>query len=207
VDGNFPRILRSEGQLFGLVGEAGTYWARLSSGKTVEVTIPRDEVPPALTLGPGWDLEAVGKDKNRKEYKRFVHLAELKDWTLIQELRHFSGKGRYWLDFDLDGKYVQPDLSLDLSLGAVKDVVEVWVNQKHAATLLARPYRVNMAPYVQPGRNHLEIVVVNSLRNQIVGEGLTGDPYFVVFKQRLFFLESGLSGPVRLIPARRVLLH
>ena len=86
-------------------------------------------------------------------------------------------------------------------------MAEVLINQKKVATLLLRPYRVDVTASLRAGTNHLEIIVQNTLRNRMVGDGLAGDPNFVVFKNRMFYLPSGMMGPVRLIPNRRVELR
>jgi hypothetical protein len=58
--------------------------------------------------------------------------------------------------------------------------------------------------YLKAGTNHLEIIVANTLRNRLVGDGLAGDPNFIVFRNRQFYLPSGMVGPVRLLPRRAV---
>ena len=93
---------------------------------------------------------------------------------------------------------------MDLDLGEVHDVAEVWINGKKAATLLLRPYRLDVTQYLQAGDNHLEVIVTNTLRNRLVGDGAAGDPSFVIFKNRMFYLPSGMIGPVRIIPRREV---
>ncbi len=70
-----------------------------------------------------------------------------------------------------------------------------------------RPYRVDVAPYLKAGSNHFEIVVTNTLRNRLVGDGMSGDPHFVMFQRRVSFMPSGLIGPVRLLPEARVKLQ
>lgn len=47
----------------------------------------------------------------------------------------------------------------------------------------------------------------NTLRNRMVGDGRAGDPNFINFKNRSFYLPSGLLGPVRLVPNRAVNLQ
>ena len=167
----------------------------MSDGRTVQTEVAGDEIPGTLTLGPNWFLKAVGKDKNGKEYTREVHLPDLKDWPLISELRNFSGKGHYTLDFQVDERYLKPGLVLDLDLGDVHDVAEVWINGRKAATLLLLPYRLDATPYLQVGNNHLEIIVANTLRNRLVGDGLAGDPNFIVFKNRIVLSSLGDDGP------------
>lgn len=204
---NFNRVERTEEGLVGIAPAPGTYRTTFNDGKTMETTVLESEMPMSLTLGPDWNLRMVGKDKNGKEYSKESHATELRDWSLVQDLRYFSGQGRYTLDFPLDATYLKPGLGLDLDLGEVHDVAEVWMNGKNVATLLLRPYRLDVTPYLRVGENHLEVVVTNTLRNRLVGDGLSGDPKFVIFQRRLFFLPSGMVGPVRLIPNRRIELR
>ena len=142
----FPEVRDVNGRLSGIARQAGPYHAVLSNGKTVKFDVAEDEVPDVLPLGASWLLEAVGKDKNDKEYTREVHLADLKDWALMEELRNFSGKGHYTLNFQVDGHYLRPGLQLDLDLGDVRDVAEVWINEHKAATLLPAPLPLRRDP-------------------------------------------------------------
>jgi hypothetical protein len=203
----FRQVRSLDGRLMALAARPGRYRATLSNGKTVQANISKDQLPGALTLGPNWFLHALGKDKDGKEYTREYHLTDLKDWTLEPDLRSFSGHGHYTLDFDLKPEYLRPGLELALDLGEVHDVAEVLINQTKVATLLLRPYRVDVISSLHTGTNHLEVIVQNTLRNRMVGDGVAGDPNFVVFRNRMFYLPSGMIGPVRLIPARQVELR
>jgi hypothetical protein len=204
VNSNFAEWREINGRLAGIAHHPGAYRATWSDGRTVQTHIADGEIPGALTLGPNWLLTAVGKDKNGKESTWETHLPELKDWTLTQGLRYFSGKGHYTLDFQVEGRYLKPGMGLDLDLGEVHDVAEVWINGRKAATLLLRPYWLDATPYLKAGNNHLENIVTNSLRNRLVGDGLGGDPNFIIFRNRVFYLPSGMMGPVRLVPHRAV---
>lgn len=204
---DFAELREIKGRLVAVAEKPGTYNAMLSDGRNVQANVASGELPAALALGPNWFLKAVGKDKNGKEYTREAHLPDLKDWTVVPDLRNFSGMGHYTLDFPLDGRYLTPGLGIDLDLGEVHDVADVWINEKKAATLLLRPFRLDATQYLQAGDNHLEIIVTNTLRNRLVGDGMAGDPSFVIFKNRMFYLPSGLIGPVRMIPRRDVELQ
>jgi hypothetical protein len=203
---SFPGVERTSEGLVGLAIEPGTYRTEFKGEKGTTSVVSPDELPPALTLGPNWDLDLVGKDKDGKEWSEQIHAAPLRDWTLSQNLRYFSGHGHYSLDFMLGEHYVRRGLALELDLGEVHDVAEVWINQKKVDALLMRPYRVDVAPYVKAGTNHVEIVVTNTLRNRLVGDGSSGDPHFVMFQRRAFFMPSGMIGPVRLLPEARIKL-
>jgi hypothetical protein len=203
---NFPSVERISDGLVGLATEPGTYHTVFQGGKGTTSVVSPGELPPALTLGPNWELKLMGKDKDGTEWSEQIHASPLRDWTLSQNLRYFSGHGHYSLDFVLGEHYVRPGLALELDLGEVHDVAEVWINQKKVNALLMRPYRVDIAPYVKAGSNHVEIIVTNTLRNRLVGDGSSGDPHFVMFQRRMFFMPSGMVGPVRLTPEARVKL-
>jgi hypothetical protein len=207
VHTNFQRLERTSDGLFGVATEPGTYDTEFSGGKDKTSVISAKEIPLALTLGPNWDLNLVGNDKDGKEWSERLHAAPLRDWSLSQNLRYFSGHGHYSLDVQIAEPYLRPGLALELDLGEVHDVAEVWINNKKVASLLMRPYSVDVAPYLKAGSNHFEIVVTNTLRNRLVGDGMSGDPHFVMFQRRVFFMPSGLIGPVRILPEARVKLR
>jgi hypothetical protein len=126
-------------------------------------------------------------------------LTQLIDWSLDSELRGFSGQGVYTTTFTMPSADSGAHFILDL--GDVKDVAEVKVNGKSAATLLLRPYRTDISAFVQPGENILEITVTNALFNCMVLReprpfpiGATGNPSGL--------MSSGLIGPVQLTPTQ-----
>jgi hypothetical protein len=204
---SFPNVERTSDGLFGVATQPGSYPTEFEDGKSGASVVSPNDLPAALTLGPNWDLKLIGNDKDGKEWTEHIHGAPLQDWSLSQNLRYFSGHGHYSIDADIPQNYLRPGLALQLDLGEVHDVAEVWINGKKIDSLLMRPYQINVAPYLKAGSNHFEIVVVNTLRNRLVGDGIAGDPHFVMFLRRIFFMPSGLIGPVRLMPEARIKLQ
>jgi len=79
-----------------------------------------------------------------------------------------------------------------LDLGVVNNIATVRVNGKSAGIELWSPYQLEITELLKAGSNRLEIGVTNTLANRY-GQGrpgLTEKP------------ESGLLGPVRLVPAK-----
>ncbi|MGD0740105.1 MAG: glycosyl hydrolase [Terracidiphilus sp.] len=141
----------------------------------------------------GWKLAATGLVPSGKTAEIRRELPELIDWSLDSELRGFSGRGVYSTTFTVAA---DAGSRLILDLGNVREVAEVTVNGKHAATLLLRPYQVDITGLVQPGENALEIAVTNTLYNAMTlreprafhpgpTENLSG------------LMSGGLMGPVR----------
>ncbi len=108
----------------------------------------------------GWKLTAAGLVPSGKTMEIRRELPTLIDWSLDSELRGFSGRGLYTTMFTVAA---DAGSRLILDLGNVREVAEVTVNGKNAATLLLCPYQVEITGLVQPGENALEIAVTNTL--------------------------------------------
>jgi len=144
----------------------------------------------------GWKLTATGLFASGKSSEAGRSLPALIDWSLDSELRGFSGRGIYTTRFSIDSADAGAGFVLDL--GNVRDVAEVRVNGKAAATLLLHPYKADITSFVQAGENELEIAVTNSLYNYMVMReprtfhpGPTENPSGLV--------SAGLIGPVQLV--------
>ena len=143
----------------------------------------------------GWKLTATGLVPSGKSSVTHRDLPRLIDWSLDSELRGFSGRGVYSTTFAVSAADAGKRLILDL--GNVKDVAEVTINGKPAATLLLRPYQTDVTDFVQSGENLLEISVTNALFNSMVlREPRTFRPGPTANPSGL--MPSGLIGPVQM---------
>jgi hypothetical protein len=145
--------------------------------------------------GGGWKFTATGLVPSGKTAVIHRNLPQLIDWSLDSELRGLSGRGVYSTKFTLSAADAGEQLILDL--GSVRDVAEVRINGKSAATLLLRPYQTDVTDFIQPGENVLEIAVTNALFNSMVlreprpfRSGPTENPSGL--------MSSGLIGPVQM---------
>ena len=85
------------------------------------------------------------------------------------------------------------DLMVQLDLGKVYEVAEVWVNHKKVGVSWYRPYRVDITGRLKKGRNELRVDVTNILKNYLT-EGEYSHP-------------SGLLGPVKIRGVSKVPLN
>jgi hypothetical protein len=91
-----------------------------------------------------------------------------------------------------------------LDLGKVGMMSKVKINGQYAGGAWTYPYRVNITPYVKSGANDIEIEVVNTWGNRIIG-----DRQLPKDERKLTILhgpakdaplqESGLLGDVQII--------
>jgi hypothetical protein len=168
---------------FGVAGSA----VRPRVAKKIELTGWR------LSFPSGWGAPAT------------VKLDQPVSWTQIpgfsREAQAFAGTVVYETTFDCEAEGER----LELDLGRVESIAEVFINGKPVRTLWCEPYRCCLDGFVRKGRNELRIEVTNTWRNRVIYDlGLPeaerktwmlyrknynpepGDP----------FIESGLVAPV-----------
>lgn len=99
---------------------------------------------------------------------------ELMDWTKHENegVKYYSGSAVYYKTFSVD--QLVKDKSYVLELGTVKDVgiAEVKINGVDKGILWTPPFRVDISEELKRGENVLEIKVVNSWYNRVLGDQL-----------------------------------
>jgi hypothetical protein len=144
---------------------------------------------------------------------------QLASWTESGDTnaQRFAGTARYTLKFDAPGDCLQAGLeAFQLDLGKVCQSARVRMNGQDLGTLFTPPFRVTVN-HLQPADNVLEVEVTNTSANRIRDLDRRGvswqtfhDINFVNMNYKEFdasnwpLEDSGLLGPVRLIPVRSV---
>lgn len=130
-----------------------------------------------------------------------VEFPELMDWTQHPDpgVRFYSGKGNYVKTLHYADT---TDTPVWIDLGRVADVgvARVRLNGRDLGILWAPPYRIALDG-IKAGDNTLEVEVVNSWRNRLVGDrGQPADKRYtqtnITIRDEWELLESGLLGPV-----------
>ncbi|MVT10123.1 glycosyl hydrolase [Chitinophaga tropicalis] len=129
----------------------------------------------------------------------------LTSWTERpeSEIRYYSGSAVYKTTFSFSGA---ADDKLMLDLGAVKDVgiAHVTLNGHDQGVVWAPPLRVPVSGILKTGENTLEIEVINSWRNRLVGDrDRPVEKRFtrtnITIRPEWELLPSGLLGPVTIL--------
>ncbi len=189
--------------------KGGTYRLRTSQDRTIELEIPA--VPaPANVPGP-WTvrfLDGLGAPDR-------VTLPTLASWTEHADpaIRHYSGAARYETEAEIPEQWLREDRRLLLDLGSLWAVGEVWLNGRPLGIVWKAPHRLDITEVARPGSNRLEIEIANTWSNRLVGDAhlppekrfcrtnVTGSGTPRKPWREVPLHESGLLGPVRLIPA------
>ncbi|MGD0383653.1 MAG: glycosylhydrolase-like jelly roll fold domain-containing protein, partial [Thermoguttaceae bacterium] len=185
--------------------EKGNYELQTAAGQTIRVTAAEPllrimEGPWQVHFAPGWGAPES------------IEFNALKSWTENPDLniKYFSGTATYVRDMDVPAEMLESNGLLELDLGELSEIAELSLNGRSLGVLWKSPFRVDISASARAGKNHLEIQVVNSWANRLIGDQkLPPDQRKTKTNITKFEkgnpqpLPSGLFGPVTLrkIPA------
>ena len=225
--GEKPHVTRSdfagveqmnEAELMALAGRNGMHHIEIVNGEeSIERELSITGIPGEFEINGPWGLTLESPVFPAVEKT----LSELDSWTESADTKHFSGTGIYRLAFDVPSVYVKKDVKVLLDLGDVGDLAHVLLNGQDIGTRWMHGQKLDVTNALKRGRNSIEIRVVNTLINCVSGlSELPPVPDDVRARfgdglddanspaQRLIGFEplprSGLLGPVRLVPMKRV---
>ncbi len=169
-------------------------------------TVPEPAFAPLATLDTGWTVSF----QPGRGAPTVPQATSLGPWTGDSNagIRYFSGTARYTKTLSVPTGWVSGKPRLVLDLGDVRELAEVFVNDRPLGVLWRPPYRVDVGDALHAGDNHLEIRVTNLWVNRLIGDAQPGAER-VTFTIGLPYRadgplrESGLLGPVRLERAPR----
>jgi len=136
-----------------------------------------------------------------------VTFDKLFSWTdsSNEGVKYFSGQATYSKVIEAPPEWFDKGTKLWLDLGEVKNMAVVTVNGKELSTLWHMPYRVNATSALQPGENRIEVKVINSWVNRLIGDQQPGARTKYAFatskpyKASSPLQASGLLGPVEVV--------
>jgi hypothetical protein len=206
----------------------GKYELEFGNGKRQQISatdIPQPQEisgPWTVRFTPGWGAPA------RATFEKLISWSSVAD----PGIKYYSGTAVYSAPFELPRTLLKADRRLYLDLGRVEVMAEVKVNGKRLPLLWKPPYRLDVTAAARAGQNTIEVTVVNLWPNRLIGDEqlpedsernpdgtlkswpqwlLAGKPsptgrytfsMWHLWKKTDPLLESGLLGPVKLIPAQ-----
>ncbi|MFS4482774.1 glycosyl hydrolase [Hyunsoonleella sp. 2307UL5-6] len=191
TDGEERTLFISEGQILKLSKEKTTSelvyvddtinWVTPYNGKLTYKTtsgathsVEVKSVPQPIELSGTWDVSFppnLGAPEKAK-FDKLISWADADD----EGIQHFSGTATYKKEFELADDLVQSDKRLELDLGSVAVIAEVYINGKNVGILWKAPFRIHIDDFVKTGKNVLEVKLTNLWPNRLIGdEGLPLD--------------------------------
>ncbi|MDR1980548.1 MAG: glycoside hydrolase family 2 [Tannerellaceae bacterium] len=160
--------------------------------------------PASIAVDTPWEVRFEA-DAIKRGPSETVTLTNLKDWTLSDDarIRYYSGTAVYTTNITLDDDLPKGKKWV-LDLGKVTAMAKVKINGQYAGGAWTAPYRVEVTPYLQAGANRIEVEVVNTWKNRLIGDqALPAEqqlrPDHSEWHADSPLQPSGLTGPVQLL--------
>jgi hypothetical protein len=152
-----------------------------------------------------WTVKFQEKRGAPEEPVIFPALVSLTD-RKEEGIKYFSGIASYQKEIEVNA--FNKEYRLMLNLGEVKNLAEVYINGKKAGVLWKQPFSIDISNHVQVGKNQVEVRVINSWVNRLVGDAQPGAKKMTFMTMPLIKKEtplevSGLIGPVKLEMQRK----
>ena len=143
-----------------------TYTTTIGKTKTINVKSILDPI----NLSNSWHVEfpLLSGSSIQDKYNQLTSWSNNKN----DKIKHFSGTASYKREFKLTAQHLESDKSLELDLGSVAVIAEVFVNGKKVNTLWKAPYRTVIDGFVKKGKNTIEVKVTNLWSNRLIGDEL-----------------------------------
>ncbi|HRZ37707.1 MAG TPA: hypothetical protein P5534_15265, partial [Candidatus Paceibacterota bacterium] len=200
------QLTRIGRELGAVATEPGDYEVMFADGTRRPLRVAAVSEPEQVLTGP-WEVQfdpAWGAPER-------ATFDSLSDWTHRSEdgIRHYSGQATYRKTFELPAsRFAEGASHFVLDLGEVRDLATVRLNGKDLGTLWMAPWRLDITGAVKPGPNTLEIQVINTWNNRLVGDAaLPAAARHTVLlaptvQANTPLLPAGLLGPVRILQTR-----
>ncbi len=187
----------------------GRHPMKTSDGRTIEIAIT--QIPSAQELTGPWKVYFP----TSSGVPESVPFTTLKSWTEHDNthIRYFSGIARYEKEVTIPADWLGMNRKLYLDLGRLWAVGDIRLNGQSLGIVWKPPYRVDITHVAQAGANRLEIDIANTWANRLIGDAhlpqdqrycrtnITGSGTPRRAWKDILLHESGLLGPVTLVPA------
>jgi len=164
---------------------------------TNKLVISESKLLDSKRLEGPWTVK-FQKDRSAPDEIKMDQLMALNK-SEIEGVKYFSGAATYVNRIDVMN--IAKGEKIELDLGEVKNLAEISINGLLVATLWKKPFKVDITDALKMGKNTLEIKVVNSWVNRLIGDA-QANAKKITFTTMPFFQasspteESGLLGPV-----------
>ncbi len=192
---------RTSDGMIGLIDTPGKYVFELNDSSREEITITGKDIAEEISI-TSWKLKTKLRSHDGEERPLSMNLKELKDWREIKELKYCSFRGIYSSTFHLSKEMINKKNRILLSVGKIYDVGIVKINGKSYDPLFKHPFTIDITESIKEGENSVEIEVVPTIRNRLVGYGKKQKEWKQFKKKRL--APTGLIGPVTIFNKRLI---
>jgi hypothetical protein len=169
---------------------------------------PRENFPEGTTVAEVKGPWTVTFDRSQRGPAAPVVFTRLADWTQSanDSIKYFSGTAVYRTTVTVDG--IPTGDQITLNVGRLTAMAKVKVNGKVVGGVWTAPWQLDISSVVKAGSNDVEISVVNTWMNRLIGDQQlpvdrrpTWSPS-IPYTAGSPLQPSGLFGPVKILSVR-----
>ncbi len=169
-----------------------------------QLSLPVPQSSLLLSIDTPWMVEFLESQGDNMGPGKPVVFPQLQSYSESENpsVKYYSGTAVYRNTFQLPITRKGNDARYILNLGQVGNLAEVSVNGQPLGTLWKEPYRIDISQALKAGKNELEVHVVNTWANRIIGDMQPDCQQKYTYTPDVFYradsplLPGGLLGPV-----------
>jgi hypothetical protein len=185
-------------------GSAFIVFRTKGRASTSEITDNFPEPVVRIPVKGSWEVRFESDAVKRGPEERVV-FKELSDWAKNSDerIKHYSGSAVYTTQIIAEETLSSKKWYLDL--GKVNVMAKIKINGRYVGGVWTAPYRLNVTAYLTQGKNEIEVEVVNTWVNRIIGDlrlpaaQRKVRPNYNSWRANSPLTPSGLIGPVELL--------
>jgi alpha-L-rhamnosidase/Glycosyl hydrolases family 2, sugar binding domain len=133
------------------------------------------QLPEPLSLNNPWILhiEQQNTGIGRDTMQQLIPLNQ----STNDAIKYYSGNVIYTTNFTITKDHLKSNQRLLLDLGRVKEIAEVIVNGKNTGFCWHAPFQIDITDAVKTGENFLQVEVVNTINNRLIGDAKLPEQY------------------------------
>ena len=161
-----PRVVIDGGEPYWLTPAPGEVTLTDTEGHSLQAHV--EDVPAPIALDGSWEVHLNQKWGREWDIQlpKLVSLSEVEE----PDVKYFSGTAIYKSAFTIPEDYLNDDLMLELRLGQVYVIAELYINDTDMGILWNAPYSKDITKAVQAGVNTIEVRVTNQWINRLIGD-------------------------------------
>ena len=169
-----------------------------------QLSLPVPQSSLLLSIDTPWMVEFLEPQGDNIGPGKPVVFPQLQSYSDSENpsVKYYSGTAVYRNTFQLPTTSKGKAARYILNLGQVGNLAEVSVNGQPLGTLWKEPYRIDISQALKAGKNELEVRVVNTWANRIIGDMQPDCQQKYTYTPDVFYradsplLPGGLLGPV-----------
>ena len=169
-----------------------------------QLSLPVPQSSLLLSIDTPWTVEFLEPQGDNIGPGKPVVFPQLQSYSESENpsVKYYSGTAVYRNTFQLPTTSKGKAARYILNLGQVGNLAEVSVNGQPLGTLWKEPYRIDISRALKAGKNELEVRVVNTWANRIIGDMQPDCQQKYTYTPDVFYradsplLPGGLLGPV-----------